>query len=300
MIRHYYDSAYRHTHHSQHSPQFTMGFLSFPIPFLGGLKTAIDAKNRIEATVRDIVPRARAYVQTGKPPRCLMERWSLAILEAAREQGLDDPQQVDCCTDDDLARTVLDFLFAAQDATNSGLVYTLDVLDEHRDVLQKMRDEVDAKVGEKKEVYQATRESDGLQYIAKVANELLHHKPPVPMIPHISKKATTLGGHNIGKGTVCIPNITYCARVTGTSTEFNPDREDKDTQFVKGITFGGGQHKCPGRRYAECLLNVFCAVVAQEYDFCRTGPRPGPNDFIYYPTVFPEDSKFLIKWREAQ
>lgn len=269
---------------------FTMGFLCFPFPYLNsGLHRAIQAKNRIEKTIRDIVPKARAYIEAGNAPRCMMDHWSLAIIDAAKERGV-DPQDLDCCTDDDMARTVLDFLFAAQDATNSALTYSLDVLDAHRDVLERMRAEV-AKVCGNGQVW---TKKDDLEYTAKVANQLLHHKPPVPMIPHLSKMATTIGGHDIPKGTVCIPSITYSARMSGASTEFLPEREDQDHLFVKCVTFGAGQHKCPGRRYAESLLGVFLAVVAAEYDFQRTGPRPTADEFIYFPTVFPRDSNFVI------
>jgi sterol 22-desaturase len=247
--------------------------------------------------VRDVVPKARAYVEAGNEPRCLMERWAIAIGEAAKEQGI-DPQDVDCCQDDDLARTVLDFLFAAQDATNSALVYSLDVLGAHRDVLLKMRDEVEKECGnDAQDLWRHVRENGSLSYVAKVANQMLHHKPPVPMIPHLSRGPTTLNGHAIGKGTICIPSIMYSGRVGGGSLEFVPEREDADSLFVKVTTFGAGQHKCPGRRYAESLLTVFLAVLAQDFDFARVGPRPDADDFIYYPTIFPSDSNFLITRR---
>jgi cytochrome P450 len=193
--------------------------------------------------------------------------------------------------DDDIARSVLDFLFAAQDATNSALTSSVDVLDAHRDVLQRMRTEVKSVC---KDGIMWTKK-EKLEYTAKVANQLLHHKPPVPMIPHITKKSCYMGGHWLGKGTVAIPSITYSARVSGASIDFLPEREDDDHMFVKCVTFGGGQHKCPGRRYAESLLGVFLAVVAAEYDFSRVGPRPGDDEFIYFPTIFPEDCNFVIK-----
>jgi len=270
---------------------FTLGFLCFPFPYFNsGLHKAIKAKKRIEKTIRDIVPKARAYIEAGNEPRCMMEHWSVSIINESKAQGV-DPQELDCCRDEDMARTVLDFLFAAQDATNSALTYALDVLDAHRDVLKKMRKEVKSvcrggAVWDKKEQ---------MPYTAKVANQLLHHKPPVPMIPYLSKKPSSLGGYRIPTGTITIPSITYSARANGTSLDFIPEREDDDHMFVKCLTFGGGQHKCPGRKYAESLLHVFLAVVAQEYDFERTGPRPETDDFIYFPTIFPRDSNFVIK-----
>jgi len=278
---------------------FTMGFLSFPFPYLNsGLHQAIKARDRIEEAIHKIVPQAREYVQAGNEPRCLMEHWSLAIEEEAKVQGC-QPQQVQYCNDDDMARTVLDFLFAAQDATNSALAYALDVLHAETDKMEMMRAEVDKAVGRgKSDAWIQVRDPEALSYTGKVANQLLHHRPPVPMIPHLSRKATVLGGHAIAKGTVVIPSIFYAARVTGASDEFLPERDDADSQFVKTVTFGGGQHKCPGRKYAESFLKTFLTILAADYEFDRVGPRPSPNEFMYYPTLFPIDTMFLLTPRK--
>jgi hypothetical protein len=102
-----------------------------------------------------------------KQPRCLLDRWCAAIHEASVQNH--DGGPVPYCDDANIARTVLDFLFAAQDATNSALTFALDVLDAHRDVWEELcRCE--------------TVEKDEGAYAARLANQLLHHKPPVPMI----------------------------------------------------------------------------------------------------------------------
>lgn len=274
---------------------FTAGFLCFPFPYFNtGLAKAIKAKNRIENVIEKIVPKAVQYVKSGNTEaRCMLERWILSIIEAAEAEGIDDPTKLPYCDERNLGRTVLDFLFAAQDATNSALAYSLDVLDAHRDVLLKMRKEVLQECGPgNHNISSKIHDSESLTYIGKVANQLLHHKPPVPMIPHLSLKQSVLGGHHIPTRAVVIPSIMYSARTSGASLEFLPDRQDQDSQFVSTVIFGGGQHKCPGRRYAESLLTVFLVILAQEYNFSRTGPRPGPDDFMYYPTVFPTDCWF--------
>lgn len=263
---------------------FTMGFLSFPFPYFNsGLHQAIQAKNRIEATMETIVPQARAYIRAGHAPRCLMERWCQTMLEAQQAGTLPA-----CMEDDDVARTVLDFLFAAQDATNSALVYSLDVLDENRYVLHQL--------GKNHDTDDNNNNHDA--YVAKIANKLLHHKPPVPMVPHIARQPTVLAGHKIRKGTILIPSITYAARTSGQSRVFDGDTAAEDAQFVKTVTFGAGQHKCPGRRYAESLLVVFLKVLAQDYDFWRVGERPTVDEFIYFPTCFPKTCDFMIQKKQ--
>jgi cytochrome P450 family 710 subfamily A protein len=300
---------------------FTMGFLSFPIPYIGGLRKAILAKHRIEATIANMIEQARHYVLTSSsnpsspnPPRCLIDRWWISVQETAKEQNI-SIDEVPYCDNDNMARTVLDFLFAAQDATNSALTFCLDVLDEHRDVLEKVRAEIDSVCGRPTSEESSSSSSisssshniwskmahsgdtNALPYTTKVAIQLLHHKPPVPMIPHIAKRNTTLGGRMIPKHTIVIPSITYSARTSGASKEFLPDRTDDDPMFVSTVVFGAGQHKCPGRKYAESLLIVFLGVLVQNYDFTRVHRRPTMDQFVYYPTTFPNDCHFMITKR---
>jgi cytochrome P450 len=275
--------------------EFTMGFLSPPIPFMFGLKKAIEAKHRIELVIHSIVPQAKKWVALGNKPRCMLERWALSMFETAKEQGI--PQsELYGCNNEDIGRTVLDFLFAAQDATNSALTYTADCLEAHPDVMEKLAAEIDTMLGpDAKDVWtKLFAETDNIPYTQKVSNQLLHYKPPVPMIPHLCLKSSHLGTHFIPKGALVVPSLFYAARESGSSVEFLPERDDQDTQFMKCMTFGSGQHKCPGRRYAEVQLTVFLAIVANKYRFERVGDRPHQDDFIYFPTLFPSRNEFFV------
>lgn len=279
---------------------FTLGFLCFPFPYLGtGLAKAIQAKKRIQKNIMTMVPAARERAAAGKEPRCLLDHWMVPILEAAKEQGC-APTEVNGCSDVDVATAVMDFLFAAQDATNSALTFSLDVLATRPDVVEKVREEVETTCKGKDEIWSLLRDPDKLEYTWKVANQMLHHKPPVPMVPHLAEVETTLAGHRIPKGTVVIPSIAYSARMSGASVDFDPEREDQDSQFVKTVTFGAGQHKCPGRRYAESLLTVFLAILCENYEWERVGPRPDVDDIMYYPTLFPSKNEFIITPREDE
>lgn len=275
--------------------EFTLGFLSPPIPYIGGLKSAIEAKDRIEEIVKTMVPKAKKYIAAGNEPRCLLERWAVSITETAQEKGIDE-NEVFGCDDDNIGRTVLDFLFAAQDATNSALTYAADVLEAHPEVMEKMEKEVEAALGrDSKDIYAKLFNTDALSYTQKVSNQLLHHKPPVPMIPHLCLKASHFDNHYIPKGAVAVPSLFYAARESGSSTEFLPEREDQDTQFMKCMTFGAGQHKCPGRKYAETQMSVFLAIVSTQYRFERIGDRPNQDEFIYFPTLFPCRNEYMLK-----
>jgi sterol 22-desaturase len=267
---------------------FTLGFLSFPCPWFGRLRRAMLAKDRIEQAIMQMVPQARQYMLSSdndtavKQPRCLLDRWCTAIHEASVQHH--DGGPVPYCDYANIARTVLDFLFAAQDATNSALTFALDVLDAHRDVWDELcRCE--------------TVKKDEGAYAARVANQLLHHKPPVPMIPHLAQRACELGGRRIPKGTIVIPSMTYSARAS--AAPFMAPENDGDRLFVQTVVFEADQRKYPGRRYAESLLVVVLRILARDYAFQRTVfPRPTIDEVLYYPTTFPRECSFRITKKE--
>eukprot|EP00540_Astrosyne_radiata_P000758 CAMPEP_0116822064 /NCGR_PEP_ID=MMETSP0418-20121206/59_1 /TAXON_ID=1158023 /ORGANISM="Astrosyne radiata, Strain 13vi08-1A" /LENGTH=536 /DNA_ID=CAMNT_0004450133 /DNA_START=52 /DNA_END=1662 /DNA_ORIENTATION=+ len=274
---------------------FTNGFLCFPFPYFGtGLAKALAAKERVEKTVFGMLPKARKYIQDGNKPRCLLELWAASLLEVAQSKGV-EPQDLEGCSDPDLATATMDFLFASQDATNSALTYAVDVLATRPDVVAKIRAETAVAT---KQVGDMVHDPDELKYTCQAATQLLHHKPPVPMVPHLVLKDATLGKRFIRKGSIVIPAVACAARVSGASHEYKPE-EQPDNMFVRNPVFGAGQHKCPGRRYAESLLSVFFAVFVNDYDFERVGPRPGPDDIMYYPTLFPAQNMFLVTPRRA-
>jgi sterol 22-desaturase len=278
--------------------EFTVGFLCFPFPYLGtGLAKAVQAKHRLLDTIITFLPPAREYVRAGNEPRCLLEHWAVAILAAAKAKGVGETE-IPGCSDLDLAMTVMDFLFAAQDATNSALTAAADVLATRPDVVAKITQEVQQL---DRPLYTMIRDSDQLVFTTKASKQLLHHKPPVPMIPHLALRDTTLGGRPIPKGAILIPSMINAAKASGSSDVFDPYLETlPDPEFVKTPLFGGGQHKCPGRRYAESLLTVFVSVLCTGYEFERVGPRPDVDDIMYYPTVFPGSNLFWIRAQEDE
>lgn len=77
------------------------------------------------------------------------------------------------------------------------------------DVMDKMCDEFESLlVKGAKGARSKIRDAGALLYTCnKVTNQLMHCKPPVPMIAHLSKKPSYLGGHYIGKGAILVPSF---------------------------------------------------------------------------------------------
>ena len=77
-------------------------------------------------------------MQAGKEPRCLLDFWAQRCLEEiaeAEEQGVPPLEHT---TNHGIADTVMDFLFASQDASTASLVWLVSLMADHPDVLQKV------------------------------------------------------------------------------------------------------------------------------------------------------------------
>ena len=77
-------------------------------------------------------------MQSGGEPRCLMDFWAQRCLQETAEAdaaGLPHPQHT---TDTAMADTVMDFLFASQDASTASLVWLTCIMADRRDILAKV------------------------------------------------------------------------------------------------------------------------------------------------------------------
>ena len=77
--------------------------------------------------------------QEGNPPRCLMDFWAQRCLEEIKEAEEQHVLPHKHTTNRAMADTVMDFLFASQDATTAAVVWVTVLMAEYPDVLQKVR-----------------------------------------------------------------------------------------------------------------------------------------------------------------
>jgi cytochrome P450 len=77
--------------------------------------------------------------QAGGEPRCLMDFWAQRCLEEVAEAAQNGVPPPGHASDHAMADTVMDFLFASQDASTASLVWTMCLMADHPDILQKVR-----------------------------------------------------------------------------------------------------------------------------------------------------------------
>lgn len=279
----------------------TKGFLAFPV-CLPGTAVWKGYKGRlfIISVLKKAAAQAKALMKAGEAPRCLMDFWAQRCLEEMREAeaaGVPPPGHTsDTC----MADTVMDFLFASQDATTASLTWTLTLLADHPDVLQKVREEqASVRPDEKQTITGEVLYR--MAYTRATVREILRFRPPAPMVPQIAHAEFPLGdSYSAPKGTLIMPSITAASMQGFTDAhKFDPDRfseaRQEDLKFGKHfLTFGFGPHGCVGREYAINHLVAFLAIIAMEAKWTRRRTEKS-DDWLYLPTVYPADSWITLR-----
>jgi len=112
-------------------------------------------------------------------------------------------------TDYEVACTVLDFLFASQDASTASLTWCIHYMCQYNDVLQRIRDEQQL-IRPNHEPF-TTEVVNSLVFTNQVMRELLRDRPPATMVPHIALQSCMVGDKTdnvqVARGSLIVPSI---------------------------------------------------------------------------------------------
>ena len=285
---------------------FTMteGFLGFPVNLPGfAMYRATQARKAIVKELEVIVRSSKKRIAEGNKPECLLDFWTEALLND--KNYVDDVEEIETkehFTDYGMACTMLDFLFASQDASTSSLVWVIDLLKEHPEVLSRVREE-QLRLRPNDEHTSDLLES--MHYTRMVVKEVLRHRPPAVMVPHETVEPYQLtSNYKVPQGAVVLPSI-WCACKQGftNGNVFDPERFNEerreDVTFAKNyLVFGLGPHRCIGKEYAYNHLYTFVALFSTLCDWDRV-KAPKHDEIIYGPTIYPGDG-CVIKLRRSK
>ncbi|KAK4355004.1 hypothetical protein RND71_027198 [Anisodus tanguticus] len=179
--------------------------------------------------------------------------------------------------------TVLSMVLDASDTTAIHLNWVMATLLNHRDVMKKVQEELDTKVGRNRWV----EESDikNLVYFQAVVKETLRLYPPAPLlVPHESVEDCIVQGYHIPKGTRLWVNTMKLQRdpkIWSNPDMFDPERfltsqvgVDVRGQQYEFIPFGSGRRSCPGITYATQVTHLAIAHLFQGFDFSTPSNEP--------------------------
>ncbi|XP_016460992.2 cytochrome P450 81C13-like [Nicotiana tabacum] len=177
---------------------------------------------------------------------------------------------------DDLIKSLLVVLFVAGTETTSMTIqWAMRLLLAHPQAFQKLRSEIDSKVGNKR----LLNESDlaKLPYLHCVINETLRLYPPVPLLlPHYSSENCTVAGYQVPKHTILMVNawaIHRDPKLWDEPEKFKPERfeamelGEKEGFNYKFIPFGMGRRACSGANMGLRTVSLVLGSLIQWFDW---------------------------------
>ncbi|KAL6052683.1 Sterol C-22 desaturase [Balamuthia mandrillaris] len=278
--------------------------LALPFNFPGTtLWKGIRARKRIVSLLEECARQSKQRMREGHEPECLLDFWMVDTVKAiqeAEEKGAPAPEH---SSDNDVACTVLDFLFASQDASSASLTWACHFLARHKDVLQRVRDEVEHFF--KASTQNLTPEMlTSMTYTRQVIKEVLRIRAPATLVPHKALKDFQLKDDNLGidvtvpKGSLVIPSV-FSSSFQGFEDphrfdpeRFNSERQEDRKHSQHYLVFGAGPHRCIGYEYAMLHLTGFVVLFSSLCDFERV-ETPTSDEIVYGPTIYPGDGALL-------
>ncbi|XWS15959.1 hypothetical protein CRYUN_Cryun34aG0046400 [Craigia yunnanensis] len=219
------------------------------------------AVERLVQTLTDCSAQSKKRMSEGKEPSCLIDFWMQETVREIPESKTAPPHS----TDEEIGSYLFDFLFAAQDASTSSLLWAVSLLDSHPDVLRKVREEVSMIWSPESDVLISSDQVREIKYTQAVAREVVRYRAPATLVPHIAMENFPLTeSYTIPKGSIVFPSV-YESSFQGftEADRFEPERfsekRQEDVIFKRNyLAFGAGPHQCVGQRYALNHLVQWC------------------------------------------
>ncbi|KAF8030938.1 hypothetical protein BT93_D0203 [Corymbia citriodora subsp. variegata] len=278
---------------------FNTGLMTLPFDLPGfAFRKARLAVDRLVETLAGCAGKSKERMERGEEPCCLIDFWMKETAReagAAREAAGGAPPPQPHSGDREIGGHLFDFLFAAQDASTSSLLWAVTLLDSHPQILAKVRDEVAGIWSPDSDALITGEQLREMKYTEAVAREVVRYRAPATMVPHIAGEEFQLTDtYTVPKGTIVFPSVFESSFQGFTEpNRFDPDRfskERREDQIYKRnfLAFGAGAHQCVGQRYALNHLMLFIAMFTTLIDF-RRDQTDGCNDIMYVPTICPKD-----------
>ena len=174
-------------------------------------------------------------------------------------------------TDKQLLDESMILFVAGHETSANALAWSLYLLSQHPDVVQKIRAEADRVLGDRQPDFQDLRQ---LEYLYQVIEESLRLYPPAWITDRLASGDDEYKGIQIRKGMILITYI-YGAHHSPDSWEaperFDPDRFHKENKGKRHpfayMPFGGGPRLCIGNNFALMELQLALLKMVRNYDF---------------------------------
>ncbi|HVZ34686.1 MAG TPA: cytochrome P450 [Polyangiaceae bacterium] len=231
------------------------GVVLFPFNLpLTPLRTLQTLTGRIEAGLRALIAE--------RSGRAVHTRDLLSLLVLASQSVGASISELE------IAPNTLVVMLAGHESAGNSLAWTLFLLDQHRDVLERVEREVDHVLGS---APIAMAHFGQLSLLGRVIKESMRILPPLAYNLRTSTSEFTLGNSSFASGTKIVwsPYITHREpTVYAEPDRFLPDRWlDLTVPSDTYIPFGLGAHACIGGSFAQLQMTIVLAELLRAYQF---------------------------------
>jgi len=182
----------------------------------------------------------------------------------------------DDITSKQLRDDLMTLLIAGHETTAAVLTWTFFLLSQHPEDAQRVKEEVDRVLGDRKPTIQDLKQ---LQFTTRVINESMRLYPQPPVLIRRALKEDSLAGYKIKAGDdmfISVWNLHRSELLWEDPHEFRPMRKEfgelgkvpneTSTNF-KYLPFGGGRRKCIGDQFALFESIVALSMLMRRFDF---------------------------------
>jgi cytochrome P450 len=240
-------------------------------------KTVREAREKVNKAIYELIAKRREDKVTGKEFGDLLE-----LLLTAKDAD------TGATMSDKEIRDELATVFAAgHDTTSYALTWTLYLLSQHPEVLQKLQREVN--------------KGETADYTIATFKEALRLFPTIPSIPRIALQDVTLAGFEIAARARLFISIYFVHRHTDfwqDANVFRPERFLETSQPKAYIPFGLGERYCLGKNLAMLQGQVLLAMLVKNFDYNLVDQNIQPKVTV---SLYPKEGmKMMVRSRNNQ
>lgn len=225
----------------------------FPIP---GRREFLRDLGQVRETVNQIIAKCR---QDKEISASLIQMLIRSVDDESHEQ----------MTEQQLFDEVMTIFLAGYETTATALTWLSVVLQNHPDVLEKLRAEINQVLGDRLPSFE---DLPRLVYAKQVFMEILRMYTIVPLLPRTLVKADRLGNYSLAANAMVLVfyhGVHHNPQVWDKPESFDPERFAPERMAGQNpfayVPFSAGPHKCIGDEFALMEGPLVMAMVLQKY-----------------------------------
>ncbi|CAH0592586.1 unnamed protein product [Chrysodeixis includens] len=220
----------------------------------------------------------------------------LDLLISAEKDGLIDREGI--------KEEVDTFMFEGHDTTASALTFFFMELANHKNIQDKIIEELKDIFGETKRPIKMD-DLAKMKYLDRCIKESLRIYPPVHFIGRKVSETTVLSNYTVPAGSQChipIMFLHFNPRVFKNPYDFDPDRFLPENSVGRHpyayIPFSAGPRNCIGQKFAIMEMKIATAKILQEFHLV---PVTRPSDLVLTADmILRNDGPVLVKFIERE